>query len=102
MAGITDGGPEAMSHTDELAELLTELKQRRGSSYAAIGKKVNASKSAVARYCTAQSVPPEFGTIERIARACGARPEEIARLFQLWTRASSVSAGRPGVRPGPG
>src|SRR5579875_1342623 len=98
-----DGG-QWMARADDLGDLLGELKQRSGRSYAALGLKVNVSKSAMARYCTGLSVPPEFGTVERIARACGAGPEEISRLFTVWNLARSgpvpgddpPSASRPG------
>jgi hypothetical protein len=79
------------SPSEGLSELLTELKKRSGHSYERIGRKVNAGKSTVQRYCAGHSIPPEFGTIERIARACGANSDEIARLFLLWERATSTS-----------
>lgn len=79
------------SSSEELGELLSALKQRSGRSYEWIGRKVNAGRSTVQRYCTGQSVPVEFGTIERVARVCGADGDEIARLFRLWETAASIS-----------
>ncbi len=71
----------------DLAALLTELKERSGLSYALIGQKVNLSKSAVHRYIAGQAVSQDFGTVERIARACGADLAELDRLYPLWTAA---------------
>lgn len=76
----------------ELGEFLTALKVRSGRSYEWIGKRTHTGKSTVQRYCTGQSVPPDFGTLERIARACGADTEDLARLFQHWERAISCTA----------
>lgn len=87
--------------SEELGDLLTELKQRSGRSYEWIGRKVNAGKSTVQRYCTGRSVPPEFGILERIARACGADNSEIARLFRLWERAASPATGVEHAAPTP-
>ncbi len=81
------------SPSEELAELLTELKQRSGRSYEWIGRRVHAGKSTVQRYCTGNSVPPEFSMLERIARACGATSDEIGLLFRRWERATATSAG---------
>ncbi|GAA2596766.1 hypothetical protein GCM10010399_29250 [Dactylosporangium fulvum] len=91
-------------HHGDLAALLTDLKERSGLSYAWIGRKVNASKSAVHRYCAGQAVPHEFGTVERIARACGASPAELDRLYAVWTVAvretpALVSGGEDTERP---
>ncbi|MEV4513647.1 helix-turn-helix domain-containing protein [Dactylosporangium sp. NPDC049525] len=71
----------------DLAALLTALKERSGLSHALIGQKVNLSKSAVHRYIAGRAVPHDFGTVERIARACGADREELDRLYPLWTAA---------------
>jgi hypothetical protein len=84
----------------ELSELLAELKQRSGRSYESIGRKVNISRSTVQRYCTSHSVPAEFGSLERIARVCGADKDEIVRLFQLWKHAAA--AGTDGTAPATG
>ncbi|GGM31091.1 helix-turn-helix domain-containing protein [Dactylosporangium sucinum] len=70
-----------------LAALLTALKDRSGYSYAWLGRKINASKSAVHRYIAGQAVPHDFGTVERLAKACGATPAELDRLYALWTAA---------------
>lgn len=89
----------ARSRSDELSEFLTQLKQRSTHSYEWIGKRAHLSKSTVQRYCSGQSVPREFGTIERVATLCGATHEDIAQLFRLWELA--VSALPPAAGDGP-
>lgn len=71
----------------DLAALLSQLKERSGLSHALIGQKVNLSKSAVHRYIAGRAVPHDFGTVERIARACGADRADLDRLYPLWTAA---------------
>src|SRR5919204_2770037 len=78
--------------SQELGELLSELKARSGRSYQVIGRKVYTSKSTVQRYCTGSCVPREFAVIERIAQVCGATADEIARLSRLWAEATSPAA----------
>ncbi|MEX5632500.1 helix-turn-helix domain-containing protein [Parafrankia sp. FMc2] len=87
------------SPSEELGELLAALKKRSGHNYEWLGRKVNASKSTVHRYCTGRSVPSEFGPLERIARTCGADSVEIAQLFRAWERATAASPGADGAAP---
>src|SRR5881275_2621250 len=75
---------------------LITLSYRRGF------KGANLSKSAAHRVCPGQSVPPEFGTVERIARLCDATDEDIARLFRLWQSATAArTTDSIPVVPGP-
>ncbi|MBT2226651.1 helix-turn-helix domain-containing protein [Nonomuraea sp. NEAU-A123] len=83
------------AHQRRLGELLTELKDRSGYSYAAIGRKANVSKSAVHRYCVGLSVPQTFGAIESIARACGADWATMNRLYAEWAVASEAAEPAP-------
>jgi hypothetical protein len=80
------------SYSAELGESLMELKRRSERSYESIGRRVNLSKSAVHRLCAGQSVPPEFGRVEQVARACGAGSADIERLFTLWRQALAENA----------
>jgi len=90
------------SDAAQLGEVLADLKTRSGRSYEWIGKRANLSKSAAHRVCTGQSVPPEFGTVERIARLCDATDEDIARLFRLWQSATAArTTDSIPVVPGP-
>ncbi|GGR66555.1 hypothetical protein GCM10010252_00210 [Streptomyces aureoverticillatus] len=81
-----------MSETRELADLLQELKERSGRSYTALASRTGLSRSSVHRYCQGLTVPASFGTVERIARVCGAGQGELDRLYLAWTRAEA-SAG---------
>jgi hypothetical protein len=83
------------SRPDELADFLSSVKQRSGRSYEWIAHKAHSSKSTVQRYCAGSSVPHEFGTVERIARVCGATDDEIRRLFRLWENAAARHAADP-------
>ena len=79
----------------ELGEFLSYLKRRSNRSYEWIGRRVNAGRSTVQRYCVGDSVPAEFAILERIARLCGAANDEIAQLFGLWIRARREGGGGP-------
>jgi transcriptional regulator with XRE-family HTH domain len=78
-----------------VGELLTDLKDRHGYSYALIARKANVSKSAVHRYCAGQSVPQTFGPIETIARACGADKAAIDKLYSAWSGAAAAPVENP-------
>ncbi|MFD9858322.1 helix-turn-helix domain-containing protein [Streptomyces alboflavus] len=81
-----------MSETHELADLLQELKERSGRSYTALASRTGLSRSSVHRYCQGLTVPASFGTVERIARVCGAGQGELDRLYGAWARAEAASA----------
>lgn len=87
------------SHRKQLGALLEDLKQRSGHSYQWIGQSVCASKSTVYRYCTGQIVPPDFATIERIAKTCNAGKAEMAALYRLWMAASCAPDEVPATGP---
>ncbi|WP_208876218.1 helix-turn-helix domain-containing protein [Streptomyces armeniacus] len=78
-----------MSDAQELARLLQELKDRSGRSFAALARQTGLSRSSLHRYCTGTTVPGSFGTVERIARACAAEPDELDGLYRLWARADT-------------
>lgn len=78
------------SRSNELGEVLEQLKTGSGRSYDNIGRQVHLSKSAVHRYCTGASIPREFGVLERIALVCGANREEMASLHRVWLRATAL------------
>jgi hypothetical protein len=91
----------AVSRASELGELLTRLKVTSGRSYESIGRQVHLSKSAVHRYCTGTNVPREFGLLERIALACGADRDDMARLHRLWLRETVLDDGAGPPADGP-
>ncbi|MEV0218119.1 helix-turn-helix domain-containing protein [Streptomyces sp. NPDC050704] len=78
-----------MSESHQLADLLQALKERSGRSYTALASRTGLSRSSVHRYCQGLTVPASFGTVERIARVCGAGQEELDRLYAAWTRAEA-------------
>ncbi|MGW2815944.1 helix-turn-helix domain-containing protein [Streptomyces sp. NPDC001415] len=82
----------------DLASALTALKDRSGLSYAQLATRCWLSASTVHRYCQGKVVPAEFGTVERIALACGADRAEVDGLYALWSRANS---GPPAPDPRP-
>lgn len=88
-----------------LAELLSKLKQRSGRSYEALGRRTGMSRSTVHRYCRGEIVPDNYGTIERIARACGVSKAELDELYRRWTYAIAsqehVGTGTPKSVPPP-
>ncbi|MFF3910857.1 helix-turn-helix domain-containing protein [Streptomyces sp. NPDC001848] len=75
--------------TDELAELLRALKERSGRSYGALGKRLHVSTSTLHRYCNGTAVPSEYAPLERFARVCGARAEELVDLHRRWILADA-------------
>jgi transcriptional regulator with XRE-family HTH domain len=73
-----------------LAELLHGLKERDGRSYSALARRTGLSRSSLHRYCSGMAVPELFGTVETIARVCGATPAERDQLHRLWRSATAV------------
>lgn len=85
-----------MSGVDDrsaLADLLARLKDRSGLSYAALARKTNISRSSVHRFCSGAGLPPDFGSVERIAGACGADKAELDSLYKVWSRAAQEASG---------
>ncbi|MGP3986991.1 helix-turn-helix domain-containing protein [Streptomyces sp. 3N207] len=77
----------------ELAELLEELKQRSGRSYAALAHRTGLGRSTVHRYCLGTTVPRTFGAVEKVARVCGADRTELDRLYRAWCQAVDEERG---------
>jgi hypothetical protein len=44
----------------------------------------------VHRYCSGTSVPQDYGTVHRLAVACGAAPEELRTLHKFWALADAA------------
>ncbi len=87
-------------HTRLLAEKLTEMKQRAGRSYGALAHRTRISTSTLQRYCTGQTVPPEFEPLERFAKVCGADQETLTELGLLWRNAKGDQTGPETFAPG--
>nr|WP_243637146.1 helix-turn-helix transcriptional regulator [Streptomyces sp. DconLS] len=78
------------------AERLRELKDRSGHSYGMLAKRLHMSTSTLHRYCNGEAVPTDYAPVERMARLCGASPEELVALHRSWVLAD---AGRGRRRP---
>ncbi|MFZ4158402.1 helix-turn-helix domain-containing protein [Streptomyces griseoincarnatus] len=97
----------------DFAALLRELKDRSGLSYGVLAKRLHMSTSTLHRYCNGDAVPADYAPVERLARLCKARPEELVELHRRWVladaargRKGAAVAGTPspeagsGTRPG--
>ncbi|MFI6803315.1 helix-turn-helix domain-containing protein [Streptosporangium canum] len=69
---------------EDLAELLSELKQRSGLSYADLARRTYTSSSTLHRYCTGRGHPPDYQLVAKIGQACGASDEELNDLLRRW------------------
>ncbi|WP_329367371.1 helix-turn-helix domain-containing protein [Streptomyces sp. NBC_00669] len=77
------------TYVEEFASRLRELKHQSGRTYGALAARTHVSTSTLHRYCNGAAVPTEYGPVERFARLCGAGPEELVALHQLWLLASA-------------
>ncbi|MEU0656259.1 helix-turn-helix transcriptional regulator [Streptomyces albogriseolus] len=87
--------PEHTAAAD-FAALLRELKDRSGLSYGVLAKRLHMSTSTLHRYCNGDAVPADYAPVERLARLCKARPEELVELHRRWVLADAVR-GRKGA-----
>lgn len=78
------------THVDELAARLRELKERSGRSYGQLATRLHVSTSTLHRYCNAAAVPTDYAPVERLARLCGATPEELITLHRHWLLADAA------------
>ncbi|GHH89359.1 helix-turn-helix domain-containing protein [Streptomyces capillispiralis] len=77
------------------AALLGELKERSGLSYGVLAKRLHMSTSTLHRYCNGDAVPTDYAPVERLARLCRARPEELVELHRRWVLADAARGRRP-------
>ncbi|MBB1246607.1 helix-turn-helix domain-containing protein, partial [Streptomyces durbertensis] len=80
---------DACDERERFATRLRELKDRSGRSYGALAKRLHMSTSTLHRYCHGAAVPTEYAPVERLARLCGATPEELLALHRLWILADA-------------
>lgn len=86
----------ATPEAEEFAVLLKELKDRSGRSYGVLATKLHVSTSTLHRYCNGDAVPNEYGTVERLARLCGATSDELVELHRRWIVAEAARRrGKP-------
>lgn len=82
---MTDRG-----HVKEFAQSLAALKQRSGSSFDALARRLGTSGSTLHRYCSGAAVPGDFQLVEKLARLCGAESAHLKELHRLWILADAV------------
>jgi plasmid maintenance system antidote protein VapI len=83
MAGTAAG-------SEHFARHLRELKDRSGLSYGQLATRLHVSTSTLHRYCNGDAVPADYAVVERLARLCGAGPEELVELHRRWVLADAV------------
>ncbi|MFF2011645.1 helix-turn-helix domain-containing protein [Streptomyces sp. NPDC058195] len=80
----------ATPEAGEFAALLKELKDRSGRSYGVLAGRLHVSTSTLHRYCNGEAVPNDYAPVERLARLCGASPEELVELHRRWIVADAA------------
>ncbi|MEZ0090226.1 helix-turn-helix domain-containing protein [Streptacidiphilus sp. EB129] len=78
-----------VTHIEVFAALLRELKERSGRSYGQLASRLHVSTSTLHRYCNGAAVPTEYAPVERLARLCGATPDELVTLHRRWLLADA-------------
>ncbi|GAA3451961.1 helix-turn-helix domain-containing protein [Dactylosporangium matsuzakiense] len=91
----------AVDASSELAQRLTSLKEATGCSYTELAGRAALSRSTVHRYCSGAAVPPDFDTVSRLARACGADRGELLDLHRMWVLAAARPATGKPAEPAP-
>ncbi len=91
----------AVRETEEFAEYLRGLKERSGHSYGTLARRLHTSTSTLHRYCNGTAVPARYAPAERLARLCGASPEELLELHRRWLRADMMRGRTGPERPVP-
>ncbi|MFE9539584.1 helix-turn-helix domain-containing protein [Streptomyces sp. NPDC006691] len=89
----------ATTESEQFAALLRELKDRSGRSYGVLAGKLHMSTSTLHRYCNGDAVPNEYAPVERLARLCGASPEESVELHRRWILADEARRRSRGANP---
>ncbi|MFK4687575.1 transcriptional regulator [Streptomyces pristinaespiralis] len=85
---------DAPEETRAFARKLSELRERSGRTYGSLARRVGVGASTLHRYCSGRTVPMEFAPVERLARICGCRGEELVALHRLWVLADGARGTR--------
>lgn len=85
---------DAAEATEAFARKLSELRERSGRTYGSLARRVGVGASTLHRYCSGRTVPMEFAPVERLARFCGCRGEELVELHRLWVLADAARGTR--------
>ncbi|MEV0279389.1 helix-turn-helix domain-containing protein [Streptomyces sp. NPDC050610] len=83
------------SETEDFAALLRELKGRSARSYGVLAGKLHVSTSTLHRYCNGDAVPTDYAPVERLARLCGATPDELVEVHRRWIVADAARRRKP-------
>ncbi|MEO3859903.1 helix-turn-helix transcriptional regulator [Acrocarpospora sp. B8E8] len=103
--GVVWGQVVQSQETDRFAAQIRALKDRAGISFEELARRTGISSSSLHRYCSGTKVPAGYGVVHTIAKACGARSEELRELHRQWaladaTRSSVTSDELPAAVPG--
>ncbi|HET6855530.1 MAG TPA: helix-turn-helix domain-containing protein [Streptomyces sp.] len=82
-------GTRRDTDTEAFARRLHEIREGSGRSYGALARRVGVSASTLHRYCSGHAVPMEFAPVERLARLCGCKGEDLIALHRLWVMADT-------------
>ncbi|QMU18232.1 helix-turn-helix domain-containing protein [Streptomyces pristinaespiralis] len=85
---------DAPEETKAFARKLSELRERSGRTYGSLARRVGVGASTLHRYCSGRTVPMEFAPVERLARICGCRGDELVALHRLWVLADAARGTR--------
>lgn len=88
----------ACTEIERFAAFLRSLKNRSGLSYEALAAKSGIAGSTLHRYCRGTSVPQDYGSVHRLAKVCGAAPDELRNLHRLWALADASRTRENGER----
>ncbi|GGZ32759.1 hypothetical protein GCM10010387_28590 [Streptomyces inusitatus] len=89
------------SDTEAFARRLSGIREASGRSYGALARRAGIGASTLHRYCSGHSVPMEFAPVERLARLCGCRGEDLIALHRLWVLADAERGRRAPAAPEP-
>ncbi|MTE19864.1 helix-turn-helix domain-containing protein [Streptomyces sp. TRM43335] len=89
------------AEVERFAEQVRALKERSGRSYGALARRLGVSASTLHRYGSGEAVPSGFAPVERLARLCGASPQEVLRLHRLWILADAARRPRTAAPAAP-
>jgi len=78
------------TETAEFAGQLRGLKERSGRSYGVLAGQLHMSVATLHRYCHGDAVPRDFTPADRLARRCGATPDELVELHRRWILADEA------------
>ncbi|MFF3290830.1 helix-turn-helix domain-containing protein [Streptomyces sp. NPDC003023] len=76
------------------ADKVRELREGSGRTYESLARRVGVGASTLHRYCSGRTVPMDFAPVERLARLCGCRGEELVDLHRLWVLADAERGAR--------